>query len=88
MSNLSVFSLLLIFAVSCYVPGNTEEAIGKHADDDFLQVSEYILDWNGYNQFHFTTLYLRSFWVFLVRERTFVGYCIFAAAIPTNFLTT
>ncbi|CAD6994554.1 probable basic-leucine zipper transcription factor K [Ceratitis capitata] len=41
MSNLSVFSLLLIFAVSCYVPGNTEEAIGKHADDDFLQAINF-----------------------------------------------
>ncbi|XP_011186053.2 uncharacterized protein LOC105214371 [Zeugodacus cucurbitae] len=39
MSNLSVFSLLLIFAASCYVSGSTE-ATGKN-DDDFLQVINF-----------------------------------------------
>ncbi|XP_039964622.1 uncharacterized protein LOC120777392 [Bactrocera tryoni] len=39
MSNLSVFSLLLIFAASCYVSGGTEAA--SKNDDDFLQVINF-----------------------------------------------
>lgn len=54
MSNLSVFSLLLIFATSCYVSGGTEAA--NKSDDEFLQVSA--TDWYGCRQFQFSLLRL------------------------------